>query len=295
MAKKPSRENLAVPEAERQPTRSGLPEETREFDQTFLNAGDQTVHRDIAGHAGRWYFAAHGPHPALLDEVPPGQSYLEHFFKYGINKKPFIIHEQTDVLDVGCGPDRPMLLALFGGGHPVPLPRSYTAVDMNRIKSTSHARTRLYPETNFIEAHERICEERGPFDLITNFEVIEHMPVKQGKRLLEAFFNVITIDGYLLLSTPVYDGKARAKNHVHEWGIEELQEAIEAAGFEVEARYGTFANVKQLQKVCTPEEKALMFRLGEYYGNDVLSTFLAPLYPNASRNNIWVCKPRLEI
>lgn len=290
MAKKPSRENLAVPEEERQPTRSGLPEETRTFDQTFLDARDQSVHRDIAGHAGRWYFSAHGPHPAILDEIPPGQSYLEHFFKYGINKKPFITHEQTDVLDVGCGPDRPLLLALFGGGHPVPMPKSYTAVDMNNIKPTNHARTRLYPRTNFIEEHERICEERGPFELITNFEVIEHMPRAKGIELLQAFYNVITWDGTLLLSTPVYDGVARAKNHIHEWGIQELQEAIEYAGFEVEARYGTFANVKALEKVCTPEEKALMRRLGEYYGNDVLSTFLAPLYPDAARNNLWVCK-----
>lgn len=290
MGKKPTIENAAVPEHERQPTRSGLPEPTRTFDQTFLDAEDQSVHRDIAGHASRWHFAAHGPHPDILEALPPGVSYQEHFFKYGINKKPFIIHEQTDVLDVGCGPDRPLLLALFGGGHPVPMPRSYTAVDMNKIKPTNHARSKLYPETNFIEEQERIKEERGPFELITNFEVIEHMPIAMGHQLLEAFFNVMTQNGRLLLSTPVYDGKARARNHIHEWTVPELQAAIENAGFEVEARYGTFANIKAIEKVCTPEEKALMRRLGEYYGNDVLSTFLAPLYPDASRNNLWVCK-----
>lgn len=292
MAKKPSQENLAVPEDERQPTRSGLAEETRTFDQTFLNAKDQSVHRDIAGHASRWYFATHGPHPAILDEIPDGISYQEHFFKYGINKKPFIVHEKTDVLDVGCGPDRPLLLALFGGGHPVPMPNSYTAVDMNKIKPTSHARSCLYPQTNFIEEHERICTERGPFELITNFEVIEHMPKAMGKALLQAFFNVITVDGTLLLSTPVYDGIARAKNHIREYLIPELAEMFDEAGFDVVARYGTFANVKALEKVCTPEEKALMRRLGEYYSNDVLSTFLAPLYPDASRNNLWVAQPK---
>lgn len=291
MGKKPAVENTAVPEDERQPTRSGLPEPTRTFDQTFLDATDQAVHRDIAGHAGRWYFATHGPHPAILDDIPPGQSYLEHFFKYGINKKPFIIHEKTDVLDVGCGPDRPLLLALFGGGHPVPMPKSYTAVDMNKIKPTTHARSKLYPETNFIEEHERICDERGPFELITNFEVIEHMPKAMGKKLLAAFFDVITEDGTLLLSTPVYDGVARARNHIHEWLIPELQDAIEEAGFKVVARYGTFANINAIKKVCTPAEKQLLLELGEYYGNDVLSTFLAPKYPDASRNNLWVCQP----
>jgi SAM-dependent methyltransferase len=289
MGKQPTVANAAIPEDERQPTRRGVAEDTRKFDQTFLRATDQTVHRDIAGHAGRWYFAARGPHPDILDEIPAGVSYQEHFMKYGINKKPFIIHEQTDVLDVGCGPDRPLLLVLFGGIGPNPMARSYTGVDLNRIKGTNHARSKLYPETNFIEEHERICEERGPFGLITNFEVIEHMPKAEGRKLLEAFRAVIAEGGHLLLSTPVYDGKARAKNHIHEYGIQELQDLLEETGWEVLKRYGTFANIHELRKVATPEQRALMNELGEYYGNDVLSTFLAPLYPDISRNNIWVC------
>lgn len=291
MGKRPTVDNAAVPEDERQPTRRGLPEPTRTFDQTFLRPDDETVHRDVAAHAGRWLFAARGPHDDLLIEPGPGEEYLAHFFKYGINKRRFIQHETTDVLDVGCGPDRPMLLALFGGVGPHPLARSYTGVDLNNIRPTHHARSKLYPQTNFIEEHARICEERGPFDLITNFEVIEHMPKRMGKALLEAFFEVISVDGHLLLSTPVYDGIARAKNHIHEWTVPELQEALGEAGFEVINRYGTFANMSDIKRVCTTEEKALMLKLSTYYGNDVLSTFLAPLYPDASRNNLWVCRP----
>jgi 2-polyprenyl-3-methyl-5-hydroxy-6-metoxy-1,4-benzoquinol methylase len=292
MSKKPIAENTEVPEEERQPTRKGLAETPRKFDQTFLDAKDQTVHRDIAAHAGRWAFTARGPHPDVLPEPGPGDEYTARFFKYGLNKKPFIKHEKTDVLDVGCGPDRPLLLALFGGIGPNPLARTYTGVDMNKIKPTRHARSCLYPETNFIEAHERICEERGPFELITNFEVIEHMPKKEGKLLLKAFYDVITTDGHLILSTPVYDGKARAKNHIHEYTIPELQGMLEEAGFVVQRRYGTFANIHAIRKVCTPAERQLLDELGEYYGNDVLSTFLAPKYPDVSRNNLWVCTPK---
>jgi SAM-dependent methyltransferase len=291
MGKKAAVRNEAIAEDEEQPTRRGVAESTRRFDQTFLRATDQTVHRDIASHAGRWYFAARGPHPDILDEIPPGISYQEHFMKYGINKKPFIEHEVTDVLDVGCGPDRPLLLTLFGGIGPHPLARSYTGVDLNKIKPTRHARSVLYPETNFIDEHERICAERGPFGLITNFEVIEHMPVKDGRRLLEAFRNVVAEGGKLLISTPVYDGKARAKNHIHEYGVDELMRLLEDAGWTPTDRYGTFANIHDIRKVCTPEQKQLLNDLGEYYGNDVLSTFLAPLYPDASRNNLWVCEP----
>lgn len=291
MGKMPAVANAAIDEEEQQPTRKGLPETARTFDQTFLNARDQTVHRDIFSHAGRWAFVARGPHPDILEELPPGDTYMEHFFKYGFNTKPFIVHEETDVLDVGCGPDRPLMLALFGGIGPYPLARSYTGVDLNNIKPTRHARSVLYPQTNFIEEHERICEERGPFDLITNFEVIEHMPKKMGRQLLEAFRNVVAEGGRLVLSTPVYDGKARAKNHIHEYTIEELAQHFADTGWEVTARYGTFANIHDIRKACTVEEKDLLKRLGEYYGNTVLSTFLAPLYPDASRNNLWVCEP----
>jgi len=280
--------NTAIPEEERQPTRRGTAETTRTFDQTFLDPEDESVHRDVAGHAGRWYFAARGPHPDILDEIPYGVSYMEHFLKYGINKKPFVVHEETDVLDVGCGPKRPLLLALFGGIGPYPLARSYTGVDLNKVKQTRHARSKIYDETNFFEKWVQIKQERGPFDLITNFEVIEHMPAAQGHEMLSIFRQLLRDDdSRILLSTPVFDGM-RAKNHIHEYTIEKLQSFVEAAGLKTYKRYGTFANVAALRQGMKPEHVAAMKALGEYYGNDVLSTIFAPLYPDLARNNLWV-------
>lgn len=259
--------NTEVPEEERQPSRRGLSEPARKFDQTYLDPNAEIVHRDYAAH----------------------------FFRWGFAKKDFVGHETTDVLDVGCGPDRPLMLALFGGGHPVPMPNSYTGVDMSKIKPTRHARTKLYPETNFLEAYPQILKERGPFDLITNFEVIEHMTKANGLRLLQAFKRCLHTVGYVLLSTPVYDGKGRARNHIHEYTIPELAAHIETAGFVVRRRYGTFGNIKALEKAAehgahrhSLAHLDTMDDLSEYYSNDVLSTFLAPLYPDACRNNLWV-------
>lgn len=260
--------NNAIPESEQQPTRRAVNENSRKFDQTFLDPNSDIIHRDYAAH----------------------------FFRWGFTKDRWIAKERSNVLDVGCGPDKPLFMALFGGigAH---FPATYTGVDLSAIKPTRHHRTILYPNTNFVEEWKRILKERGPFHVITNFEVIEHMPVAEGAEMLKAFAKCLdgSVDqwhpegGVLLLSTPVYDGKARAKNHIHEYTIPELQAAIEKAGFRVLARYGTFMNKNDAKRVMTPAQREVYMALSAFYSNDVLSTFLAPLHPDHSRNNVWVC------
>lgn len=264
MAKEAVVANAAIPEEERQPTRTGRAETTRTFDQTFLDPDTEIVHRDYIAHAMRWGFA----------------------------KRNFITHEQTSVLDVGCGPDRPLMLVLFGGIGPNPLAKRYVGVDMNRIKPTKHARTTLYPEFNFIERHKELRKKEGTFDLITNFEVIEHMPKAMGLELLRAMKYMLAPHGAVLLSTPVYDGKARAANHIHEYTIPELDEHIRKAGFFVNKRYGTFMNANEVKKVATPAQLEVYNQLKEWFGNEVLSNFLAPLHPDHSRNNVWVLRAK---
>lgn len=258
--------NLAIPEEERQPTRRGLPEAVRTFDQTYLDPAAEIVHRDYAAH----------------------------FFRWGFAKKNFIEHEKTRVLDVGCGPDRPLMLALFGGIGPHPLAKAYTGVDLNHVKPTRHARSKIYAGTNFFERWEVILTERGPFELITNFEVIEHMRKQDGLKLLQLFEKCLAPGGRILLSTPVYDGKGRARNHIHEYTIPELEHHVQTAGLVTIKRYGTFANIIDIKKAASMQELEVMSELSEWYGNDVLSTFLAPLYPDASRNNCWVLGRRAK-
>jgi hypothetical protein len=89
------------------------------------------------------------------------------------------------------------------------------------------------------------------------------------------------------LSTPVFDGKA-AVNHVHEYTIPELAALIEESGWKVEQRFGTFMNAQEVKKVAAPEHRKTWDDLADYYGGDVLATFLAPLYPDNARNNLWV-------
>lgn len=244
----------------RQPTMSKRVVEDREFDQTSLRASahGEWVHRDYAAHFFRWGFAGR-----------------------------FIDGSKT-VLDVGCGPDVPMMKILTMPRNVVP--KRYVGVDYNPQPRRHPTRGwgELFWSTDFIRDHKNVLGTER-FDVITNFEVIEHMAKPQGEKLLAAMRDHLAPDGTILLSTPVFSGKAAA-NHIHEWGIQEMIDSVKKVKLRVEKRFGTFARQPAIKKVATKAELELYSRIAEYYGGEVMSCFLAPLYPDASSNNIWLLK-----
>jgi hypothetical protein len=89
----------------------------------------------------------------------------------------------------------------------------------------------------------------------------------------------------------VFNGRA-AKNHVHEYTVPELRQLLWGTGWEVKTRYGTFASYPEIKKVVNEAELEIMEGLREFYSDEVTACFLAPLYPDHSRNNVWVLTPR---
>jgi 2-polyprenyl-3-methyl-5-hydroxy-6-metoxy-1,4-benzoquinol methylase len=240
-----------------QATRQGI-DPDRQFDKTSLRATahGKWVHRDYGAHFFRWGFAGR------------------------------FVTSDTDVLDVGCGPDVPMIDVLTMPRSQVP--RSYLGVDMNR-EPRKHP-TRQWASFRWQFDFTSGYASLGQFDLITNFEVIEHMRKADGERLLVAMRACLRDgDSRILLSTPVFNGKAAA-NHIHEWTVAELSESAARCGLTVVDRFGTFASWNDVRKVCTEAERKLLDEVGRFYGGEVLACFLAPKYPDASRNNTWVLK-----
>lgn len=276
-----------IPE-ELQPTRKGRVREAREYDTTSLTERSHgyRVHRDYAAHWFRWGWCARH------------------------------IWNEHDVLDVGCGEDYAFVKVLIGA-YGKGVPRSYVGVDLNPLPRPPYRPwAKFIGEFNFIEDHARVetsMEEQQPsinnesfvtsvpsplfyryerpilglFNRIVCLEVIEHMMKEHGIELLRAMRMHLAPGGKLFLSTPVYDGFAAA-NHVHEWTIDELREEIVKAGFFVHERFGTFANLRDIKKVAAQEQIKTLEDLNRYYATDVTACFLAPLYPDASRNNMWV-------
>jgi SAM-dependent methyltransferase len=251
------------------------------FDRTYLRANREgyRVHRDYAAHFFRWGWA--------------------------VSRKEIGFAGQR-VLDVGCGPDVPLLRV---ASYKSALPGYYVGVDLNRklreLTASEELRVKLFPQTDFTNAEQRNhiwCETGNmQFDTSVCFEVIEHMPPESAVQLLLGLWSFTKPTGRLLLSTPVSNGKP-ANNHVHEYTIDELQALLASCHWQVRERYGTFMSYQEVHPAisewcaqfdCDPVTVSTLYeQLREYYGDDVMSTFLAPIAPNRARNNLWVCWPR---
>lgn len=236
-------------------------DENREYDTTSLKSGSYgyVVHRDYAAH----------------------------FFRWGWVSRTYINPSKT-VLDIGCGVDTPLVKVLthkLANG----LPKHYVGVDFNREpKNFSRYKWAEFKwKFNFPEQWKTI---RGKFDVVTCFEVVEHMRMPAVRKLLRGALALTAPNGIMMLSTPVYNGHM-AKNHINEMTIETLRREIYDAGWQVRDRFGTFMSDGDRKKVASKFENDLVDKLRVYYSTDVLATFLAPLYPDHSRNNMWVCVP----
>ena len=248
----------------RQPTTSKRVVPDRQFDKSQLKAGSHGgyVHRDYMSHALRWGW--------ISRQMNKGRT-------------------KSRILDVGCGQEYPMVSVLsYPMGN---IPELYVGVDMNGIrKPPTRQWGRVMEKFDFTARYAEIPEM---FTDAVCLEVIEHMGTVDGRKLLNAIRAKLVEGGTLYLSTPVFNGRAAA-NHIHEYTIPELNEMVHDEGFTVSRRIGTFASKHDIIKAAgadsDPSALVMYNRLESWFGGEVMSTFLAPLYPDASRNNLWVLR-----
>jgi 2-polyprenyl-3-methyl-5-hydroxy-6-metoxy-1,4-benzoquinol methylase len=254
--------------------------DSRDYDTTQLRESGhgKSLHRDYSAHFWRWSFARR------------------------------FISNKDHVLEIGCGEDRPLSKILTGGA--AAHVDTYVGVDINKLKPSNSQRLNFIGEFNFVERHKELKKLRPTgFDVIVHYEVIEHMKVEHGIKMLKNCFELLKPGGVMLMSTPCYDGKRHAANHIHEYYVPELQKITEKVGFKIEARFGTFMDIKHIGKVeptmglddnhknysqAMPDliqaVKMVRDELAQYYDNDAISCIFAPLYPDHARNNLWVCR-----
>jgi len=234
------------------------------------------------------------------------RDYIAHVFRWGWATR--FIDNTSSVLEPGCGVDSQLYVALRESRNVQQRPRFYVGVDLNKINvlrkrnpDTRMARSMvLLEEFNFVTRWSELLETYGAvFDVAASFEVIEHMTEAHGDSYLRGIHELLAPGGKLLLSTPVFNGRA-AKNHIREYTIAELDAKLKRAGFEVADRFGTFASypdIKRALKELENRDEAelltrVLSRAREFYGDEVLSCYLAPLFPDHSRNNAWVAVKR---
>ena len=203
------------------------------------------------------------------------------------------VKQGASVLDVGCGQDQPLLYVL--GARLNTVPDCYLGIDLNNITRKSNVRwAEIWDNFDFVSNWETVLTKYTPFDFAVCLECVEHMMPEDGVKLLKGLFGCLKPGGKLYLSTPVFNGMAAA-NHLHEYEIEELNQIIHDVGFQVVHRYGTFASKPEIREAMrragrTHDHLAVYDELSEWFGGELLACLMAPLYPNSSRNNLWVCR-----
>ena len=128
------------------------------------------------------------------------------------------------VLDVGCGIGYGAALMAERGADPVGVDISLAAI--------TYARERYGHRAQFLAGSGcALAVKSGSFDMVTAFEVIEH--VVEWERLLQECARALNDDGVFIVSTPnkLYYSETRKASgpnpfHVHEFVISEFVEAL---------------------------------------------------------------------
>jgi hypothetical protein len=248
-------------------------DESETYNLTHLSPGKELMkyrfqHRDFIAHAWRWCHTAQ----QVLSRKLVGTGY---------------------VMDVGCGPEWSQLVALHSNacspayflGMDIrdcskTMPNAKSKVEFGQIDVTGKLPTGTLDETGV----------KKTWDIITCYEVLEHMPKGQGLKLLDNLVSACSNDTLLLFSTPCYNG-TMSDNHIYEWTYEELKQELDQR-FTIEDHFGTFASLKDYIPLMKPEELAIISRLKQYYNSAIISCMFAPLYPQAARNVLWQLKKK---
>lgn len=224
-------------------------------------------HRDMFGHFLRW------THVLKIAEI--GQN----------------------ILDFGCGSGN--LYEVFYRNRFSP--NKFLGIDVR--KKTIEKNKLKFPKVQWLE--DDVVNMAGDYgnqwDIITSFEVIEHIGKNNGDKFLKNIMNHCNEKTIILISTPNYDEKVGAAgNHtydsgdgrgiaIQEYTYEELKNLIEKY-FVIEKTWGTFASIKDYKHLLNDWQLKMFDSLKDYFDVNILSNLMAPMFPEQSRNILWKLK-----
>lgn len=227
------------------------------------------------------------------------RDYLAHLFRWWHILKVVMAGER--ICDFGCG--NAFLLEILyrnrtGIGSYIGLDIRSNALKnaMEKFSKLSHAK---FIEIDLIKSEFNYAVIKA--DRVVSFEVMEHVGKQNAEVFLEHFRDCGKPSATYYLSTPNYDEKVGAAgNHTYDSGDgrgvtvqehthEELSELI-GKFFTVEQKFGTFASVRDYKALMNAWQKEMYEQLSKYYEQNMMSILMAPMFPEHSRNTMWVLK-----
>ena len=256
-----------------------MPDPGRSIDKTHLSI-DQAeergfIHRDYLAHCFRW----------------------SHVVKHLGKKK---LYKKAKILDIGCGKEIPLIKTLYTMKM---TPNVYIGVDANKTVCKTNIQDKIYDKMgggnfelfwNFDASNPTAFQhlDLTP-NVITCCEVLEHNTVPKVIKILANIHKIANKNTTIFISTPIFNGKAAA-NHINEMTYEQMHTLLNTGDFDIMHTYGTFASQKEIEPVLYEtgsNDLTIAYEyLKDYYDSNILSCFLAPLFPRYSRNVLWEVK-----
>jgi len=206
------------------------------------------------------------------------------------------------IVDFGCGKGH-LLETLYRNQH---TPEAYFGFDIRTQTVQKAAAKFSLPWAKFY-AVDLVKAEPGTFtamnmnaDHVCSFEVLEHIGKQNAPRYLENFKACGNQTATYYLSTPNFDpGVGAAGNHTYDSGDgngavpqefdhKELQALLIQSGFIIKEKFGTFASIKDYKHLMNEHQRFVFDALYKYYDSNLISVIMAPMFPENSRNTLWV-------
>ncbi len=206
------------------------------------------------------------------------------------------------VVDFGCGKGH-LLETLYRNQH---TPEAYFGFDIRTQTINKTAQKFALPWAKFYAVDlvkavpETFAAMNMNADHVCSFEVAEHIGKQNIQAYLANFRACGKISATFYLSTPNFDPSVGAAgNHTYdsldgrgvqpqEFEHNELQQILINSGFRIVEKFGTFASVKDYKHLMNEHQKYVFEQLSKYYDSNLISVIMAPMFPEQSRNTVWI-------
>lgn len=204
------------------------------------------------------------------------------------------------ILDFGCGSGE-MLEVFYRNRY---RPKQYLGLEIreSQVKKNIEKFGNLdFAEFRNVDLCQPELDLGQTFDIITCFEVFEHIGHANADVFLDNLAYHCRPDTVVYFSTPNYDPNVGAAdnhmlgpnhNEVGEWDHFELEKKL-SEFFVIEHKYGTFASQKDYKADLHDWQIPMYEALKEYYDTNLIANIMAPLVPaEHARNCMWVMRVR---